>query len=214
MKNKLQIGGVLAAIATGVFFSTAVLAHEAGKANDSYVGSAGGHYITDSSGDCVRTSRWKKEDMTVDCGAEPVVEAKKAPPPPPPPPPPAEPVYEKTTLSAGALFDFNSATIKPEGEKALEAVAENIRSKGASVVDIDIIGHTDSVGPEEYNQQLSVRRATAVRDHIVSKYPNVDPSIIDVSGKGESSPVADNKTAEGRAQNRRVEVNVGVKVQQ
>ncbi len=211
MKNKLQIGGMLAAIVSGVLFTTAALA---GGVGDSYVGAKKDQYLKDSSGDCVRTSRWKKEDMTVECGAEPVVEAKKAPPPPPPPPPPAEPVYEKTTLSAGALFDFNSATLKADGKKAIEAVAENIRSKGASVVDIDIIGHTDSVGSEEYNQQLSVRRATAVRDYIVSNYPKVDASLIDVSGKGESSPIADNKTAEGRAQNRRVEVNVGVKVQQ
>lgn len=211
MKNKRQIGGVITAVAASVLFTGAAVAHEAGTADGSYVGGTGKHYITDSSGNCVRTGSWKKEDMTVDCGAEPVVEAKKA--PPPPPPPPAKPVYEKTSLSAGALFDFNSATLKDEGKQAIEAVAERIRSKGASVVDIDIIGHTDSVGPEEYNQQLSVRRATAVRDHIVSNYPKVDASIIDVSGKGESSPVADNSTAEGRAQNRRVEINVGVKVQ-
>jgi OOP family OmpA-OmpF porin len=210
MKNKRQIGGVLAAIAAGVLFTSAAVAHEAGTADGSYVGGTGKHYITDSSGNCVRTGSWKKEDMTVDCGAEPVVEAKKA---PPPPPPPAEPVYEKTSLSAGALFDFNSDALKDEGKQALDAVAESIKSKGASVVDIDIIGHTDSVGAEEYNQQLSVRRATSVKDYIVSNYPKVDASIIDVSGKGESSPVADNGTAEGRARNRRVEVNVGVKVQ-
>ncbi len=213
MKNKLQISGILTAFAAGIFFTSAAIAHEAGKAGDSYVGSSHHHYIIDSSGNCVRTGSWKKGDQTVDCGAEPVVEAKKAPPPPPPPAPPAEPVYEKTTLSAGTLFDFDSATLKPEGQQALEAVAERIRSKGASVVDIDIIGHTDSVGAEVYNQQLSVRRAAAVRNHIVSNYPKIDASIIDVSGKGESSPVADNSTAEGRAKNRRVEVNVGVKVQ-
>jgi OOP family OmpA-OmpF porin len=209
MKNKVQIGGLLTAIVTMLFFTTPVLADPA----KGYLDGPGGQVVKDSSGDCVRTSSWKKEDMTVECGAEPVVEAKKAPPPPPPPPPPAEPVYEKTTLSAGALFDFNSATLKADGKKAIEAVAENIRSKGASVVDIDIIGHTDSVGAEEYNQQLSVRRATSVRDYIVNNYPKVDASLIDVSGKGESSPVADNKTAEGRAQNRRVEIHVGVKVQ-
>ena len=210
MKNKLLIGGVLAAVASGVIFSTAALAHEAGKANDSYVGDSTGHYITDSAGNCVRTGTWKKEDMTVDCGAKPVVEA-KAPPPPPPPPPPAEPVYEKTTLSSEALFDHDKSNLKPEGKKAIDTVAEKIRGMGASVVDIEIIGHTDSQGSEEYNQQLSVRRATSVRDYIVSNYPTVDASIIRITGMGETSPVADNKTKEGRAQNRRVELNVGVK---
>ena len=209
MNKNLHIGGVLSAIAVGVLLSSTAFAHEAGKANDSYVGDKSGHYITDSAGNCVRTSSWKKEDLTVDCGAEPVVQAKA-----PPPPPPAEPVYEKTTLSAEALFDHDKSNIKPAGEEALEAVAENIRSKGASLVGVDIVGHTDSDGTEEYNQKLSIRRATAVRDFIIAKYPKVDPNMIHISGMGETSPVADNKTSEGRAQNRRVEVSVGVKMQQ
>ena len=210
MKNKLLIGGVLAAIASGAIFSTATLAADG---SDSYVNVNKGQLLKDSSGNCVRTGTWKKEDMTVECGAKPVVEA-KAPPPPPPPPPPAEPVYEKTTLSSEALFDHDKSNLKPEGKKAIGAVAEKIRSMGASVVDIEIIGHTDSQGSEEYNQKLSVRRATAVRDYIVNNYPKVDASIIRITGMGETSPVADNKTKEGRAQNRRVEVNVGVKVPQ
>ena len=112
-------------------------------------------------------------------------------------------------LNASALFDFDKATLKPEGKASLDAVGDKIQSKGATVVDVDVIGHTDSIGSEEYNQQLSLRRATSVKDYIVSK--GVDASIIDVSGKGESQPVADNSTKEGRAQNRRVEVRIGVK---
>ena len=207
MKNDYRFGGFVASIAAGLLFANTAIAHEAGKANDSYVGAAGGggHYITDSSGNCVRTGSWKVEDMTVDCGAEPpkVVKA------PPAPPPPAAPSYESLSLSANALFDFDSAKLKPEGMQALDAVGDKIQSKGASVVDVDVIGHTDSIGSEEYNQQLSLRRATSVKDYIVTK--GVDPSIIDVSGKGESQPVADNSTKEGRAQNRRVEVRIGVK---
>lgn len=206
MKNDYRFGGFVASIAAGLLFANTAIAHEAGKANDSYVGAAGGsgHYITDSSGNCVRTGSWTAEDKTVDCGAEPVkAEA------PPAPPPPAAPTYEKLSVSASALFDFDSAVLKPEGKQALDAVGDKIRSKGASVVDVDVIGHTDSIGSEEYNQQLSLRRATSVKDYIVSK--GVDAGIIDVSGMGESQPVADNSTAEGRAQNRRVDVNIGVK---
>ena len=92
----------------------------------------------------------------------------------------------------------------------LQALGDSIRAKGAQVVDIDIIGHTDSMGPEEYNQKLSERRATAMKDFLVNER-DVDASIIDISGMGESSPIADNATAEGRAQNRRVEVHVGIK---
>ena len=206
MKNDYRIGGFVASIAAGLLFANTAIAHEAGIANDSYVGAAGGggHYITDSSGNCVRTGSWKAEDMTVDCGAEPpMAEA------PPAPPPPAAPTYESMSLNANALFDFDKATLKPEGKAALDAVGDKIQSKGATVVDIDVVGHTDSIGSEEYNQALSLRRATSVKDYIVSK--GVDPSIIDVSGKGESQPVADNSTKEGRAQNRRVEVRIGVK---
>ena len=71
-----------------------------------------------------------------------------------------------------------------------------------------MVGHTDSVGAEEYNMGLSVRRATSVKNYIVDQ--GVDAGIIDVSGKGESMPIASNDTAAGRAQNRRVEVNIGV----
>jgi OOP family OmpA-OmpF porin len=76
------------------------------------------------------------------------------------------------------------------------------------VVDIDIIGHTDSTGPADYNQGLSERRAQAVADYIISE--GIDAAIIDVSGEGENNPIASNDTAEGRAQNRRVDINVGV----
>ena len=208
MKNKLRIGGVISSVVAGILLSSTALAHHAGTANQSYVGNAGSgnHYITDGSGNCVRTGSWKAEDKTVDCGAEPVVEAKA--PPPPPPAPPADPVYETTSLSAGALFDFDSDNLKVEGKRALQDVAADIRSKGATVTDVKVIGHTDSIGSEDYNQQLSVRRATTVRDYIVSE--GADPNIISVSGMGESSPVADNSTKAGRAQNRRVDVSIGV----
>ena len=210
MKNKLRISGVITSAVAGLLLSSTALAHHEGegKAGAGYVGNiaSGNHYATDSFGNCVRSSFWKKENMTVDCGAEPPMMEAKA--PPPAPPPPAEPVYETTTLTSGALFDFDSDNLKEEGKQALLAVRDDIRSKGASVVDVDVVGHTDSVGPEAYNQQLSVRRATSVRDFLVANGANAN--IIDVSGMGESSPVADNSTAAGRAQNRRVEVKVGV----
>ena len=208
MKNNLRISGFMTSIAAGILLSGTALAHEAGKANQGYVGNAGrsGQYITDSSGNCIRTGSWTAEDQTADCGAAPKVEAKKAP-PPAPPAPPAEPVYENVSLAAGALFDFNKDSLKPEGKQQLDDLAAKIGAT-ARVTDVKIIGHTDSVGPEAYNQQLSVRRATTVRDYLVSK--GVDSNLMSVSGMGESSPVADNSTKEGRAKNRRVEVKIGV----
>ena len=206
MKINFRIGGLITSIAAGVLFAGSAIAHEGGMANQSYVGDSSGHNVMDSSGDCVRTSSWKVEDMTVECGAEPpapeVVEA------PPPPPPPPVVMYEKTTMSTSALFDFDSDVLKEEGKVALHALGEDIKAKSGKVVDIDVIGHTDSTGPEDYNQGLSERRAQAVADYIIAE--GIDANIIDVSGEGESNPIASNDTREGRAENRRVDVNVGV----
>jgi len=115
--------------------------------------------------------------------------------------------YEKHTVSAMALFDFDSADLREQGKAELHNLDELIKSQGMRVGDIDIIGHTDSMGSEEYNQGLSERRAQAVKDYMASE--GIDAAIIDVSGKGESEPVASNDTDEGRAQNRRVEIHVG-----
>jgi len=115
--------------------------------------------------------------------------------------------YEKISLSATALFDFDKSVLKEQGKVELHKLDEYIKSKGIRVVDINVIGHTDSMGSDEYNQGLSERRATAVKDYMVSE--GIDGSIIDASGEGESNPVADNSTEEGRALNRRVDVHVG-----
>jgi len=115
--------------------------------------------------------------------------------------------YEKHTLSAVTLFDFDRAVLKAEGKAALQALAAEIKAQDMKVEDINVIGYTDSVGSESYNQGLSVRRAMAVKDYLVSEGVNAD--IIDASGAGESNPVASNDTAAGRAENRRVEVEVG-----
>lgn len=204
MKHEYHIGRLIGSIAAGMLLANVAVAHEAGTVTDGYVGDSQKHYITHSTGDCVRTGSWKKEDQTVDCGLVPVAKA-------PPPPPPAPPTYEKFTLAAEALFDHDKSTVKQAGKDALHALDNKIKSKGATVVDIDVIGHTDSDGSEEYNQALSIRRANAVKDFMVSE--GIDASIIDVSGKGELSPIADNRTREGRALNRRVEIHVGVKRQ-
>jgi OOP family OmpA-OmpF porin len=117
--------------------------------------------------------------------------------------------YEEHAVSASALFDFDKAILKQQGKAELHNLDEYIKSKGLQVVDINIIGHTDSVGSAEYNQGLSERRAMAVKEYMVSE--GIDAGIIDVSGDGEANPVASNDTDEGRALNRRVEIHVGTK---
>lgn len=202
MKN-FELKAAIALIASSALVSGMAIAQD-GNTVKAYVTDNAGKYVRDHEGKCVRTAAWSKESANRECNPElfpePVATA-------------AEPVYEAVTLSAEALFAFDSATLSAAGKAALQALGDDIRAKGASVVDIDIIGHTDSTGPEAYNQKLSERRAMSVRDYIVNER-GVDASIIDVIGKGEIDPVADNSTAEGRAQNRRVDVNVGVKAPQ
>ena len=120
-------------------------------------------------------------------------------------------VYETHTVSAHALFDFDKSILKDQGKAELHKLAGIIEDQGMTVADIDVVGHTDNVGSDAYNQGLSVRRATAVRNYLVSQ--GVDAGIVDVMGMGKRDPVASNDTPEGRAKNRRVDVLVGARRQ-
>jgi OOP family OmpA-OmpF porin len=120
---------------------------------------------------------------------------------------PLEIQYEKHTVSAEVLFDFDKSVVKEQGKAALQALGAKIRGQGVSVSDINVVGYTDSIGTDAYNQGLSERRAMAVRQYLVSE--GIKSDIINAMGKGESDPVASNDTDAGRAQNRRVEIHVG-----
>src|ERR1700694_813510 len=125
-------------------------------------------------------------------------------PPPPAPAPKPKPVAEKVTFAADVLFDFDKAVIKPEGKTKLDDLATKV--KGINLEVVIAIGHADSIGSDEYNQKLSVRRAEAVKAYLVSK--GIEPNRVYTEGKGEKQPVADNRTKDGRAKNRRVEIEV------
>ena len=127
-----------------------------------------------------------------------------APTPPPPPPPPPAPVSEKVTFAADAFFDFNKSDLKPEGRAKLDDLVSKMQ--GINLEVIIAVGHTDAVGGDAYNQKLSVKRSDAVKNYLTSK--GVEKNRVYTEGKGEKQPVADNKTTEGRAKNRRVEIEV------
>jgi outer membrane protein OmpA-like peptidoglycan-associated protein len=106
------------------------------------------------------------------------------------------------TFESGILFDFDSAELRPEARRNLEALARSLQNYPNT--DVVIIGHTDSIGSEAYNQRLSERRAQAAANYLISL--GVAPNRIRTMGRGETDPVADNGTPEGRQRNRRVEV--------
>ena len=118
--------------------------------------------------------------------------------------PVAPPAATKVTYAADAFFDFDKSVIKPAGKEKLNDLIGKIKDINLEV--IIAVGHTDSVGSDKYNQKLSVRRSEAVKAYLVSK--GIEKNRVYTEGKGEKQPVADNKTAEGRAKNRRVEIEV------
>lgn len=123
---------------------------------------------------------------------------------PAPAPATAQVAAQKVTYAADAFFDFDKSVLKPEGRAKLDDLVSKIQ--GINLEVIIAVGHTDSVGSDAYNQKLSVRRAEAVKAYLISK--GIERNRIYTEGKGEKQPVADNRTAEGRAKNRRVEVEV------
>ena len=108
------------------------------------------------------------------------------------------------TLSADALFDVNKSTVKEQVKAKIDAMLISLQS--ANYSKIMVVGHTDSDGSDTYNQSLSVRRALAVKSYFVAK--GVNTSLIETGGMGEKQPIASNRTAQGKALNRRVEIEV------
>lgn len=105
-------------------------------------------------------------------------------------------------VTSGILFDTNSDVIKPVSYAILKEIGQTLTDNPA--VKIRVTGHTDSQGDDQSNLTLSVKRAAAVKAALVANW-NIDEARIDTDGRGESQPIADNATAEGRANNRRVE---------
>ena len=117
---------------------------------------------------------------------------------------PAPVVPAKVTFAAAAFFDTDKAVLKPEGKAQLDDLLGKLKSVNWDV--LVAVGHTDAQGSANWNQGLSVRRAEAVKAYLLSK--GLSQQQVKTDGKGSTTPVADNATAAGRAQNRRVEVEV------
>ena len=121
--------------------------------------------------------------------------------PPPPPPPPPAPAPHKVATITGPQFDFDKSTLRPDGKAVVHTAAQTLKGTNERVV---VTGYTDSIGSDAYNIRLSERRAKTVRDALVAD--GIAADRITTKGMGKADPVASNATAEGRAQNRRVEI--------
>jgi len=175
-----------------------------------------GAAVKDASGACIVSSgqvlpecAGAKAAPAAPKPAEPAAPASpSAPSSPAAPAAPAKPapasVRQSVVIQADALFDFDKSVLRPDGKKSIDDALAKLGG-----VDLEMViatGHTDSVGTDAYNQKLSVRRSEAVKAYLVSK--GVEKNRIYTEGKGEKQPVADNKSKDGRAKNRRVEIEV------
>ena len=162
---------------------------------------------------CWRNAFWTPATAAPGCDGALVAPVAAAPAPvvapapaaaPAPAPAPAPVAASKVTYAADAFFDFDKSVLKPAGKAKLDDIVSKVGGLNLEV--IIAVGHTDSIGTDAYNQKLSVRRAEAVKAYLVSK--GIEKNRVYTEGKGEKQPVADNKTSEGRAKNRRVEIEV------
>ncbi len=201
-------------------------AFAAGAAKKGYLLDSQNDVVRSGFGLCWHTGFWTPADAIEECDgaiAKPAaapVPAPEAPAPAPaaapvtvtepaPAPAPAAaaapaPTAEKVTYSADAFFDFDKAVLKPEGKATLQTLVAKLKD-----TDIEVIvatGHTDWTGSDAYNMKLSMRRAKAVKAFLVSK--GIPEARVFVEGKGEGQPTADNRTKDGRAKNRRVDIEV------
>ena len=218
----IALAAPMAAVAQGAKPIANPTAEELKYANgqDQWRAADGTPWLNGTSELCWRDSNWTPATAYPGCDG-----AAKPPPPPPPapmaaaapplapaaPPPPvvaaapaAKPAAQKVAYAADTFFDFDKSVIKPEGQAKLDDLVA--KTKGIALEVIIAVGHTDSVGTPQYNQGLSERRASAVKAYLVSK--GIAANRIYTEGKGEKDPIASNSTAEGRAKNRRVEIEV------
>lgn len=207
--NKVAALFATVAMAGGAFAQTAQTTVDNWRATDGTVWKNGSNEY------CWRDNPWTPATGVQGCDGVPAPAPAPAPvaapaaapaaaPTPAPVAAPVAPATEKVSFAADAFFDFDKAVLKPEGKAKLDDLADKV--KGITLEVIIAVGHTDSVGKDAYNQKLSERRAEAVKSYLTSK--GIEASRVYTEGKGEKQPVADNKSAEGRAKNRRVEIEV------
>ena len=153
----------------------------------------------DSSPLMTRNGRFVVHHGTVACPQPEPVVAAVAPTPEPAPPPKTKVI---ASISSDVAFDLNKADLKPSAYPRLDRIIATLNESPET--QFEIVGHADSTGAADYNQDLSERRAAAVADYLIKG--GISPSRFTTSGRGEMEPIASNDTKEGRARNRRVDL--------
>lgn len=217
--NRKQIGLAVSLALTLGFLSGAASAQSEGidmKGTVGYVVDQRGHVAKSGTGLCWRTGYWTPAMAIAECDPDlmpKVVAAAQPDPIPVSAKPTPRPAAEKFTLAADTLFDFNKASLRPEGIRALDDLLLRIQDITPEV--ITAVGHADRFGSDEYNQKLSEKRAATVKDYLIGK--GIEANRVQTEGKGETQPVTkadqclgakSKKVIECLQPDRRVEIEV------
>lgn len=159
-------------------------------ASDNWTNVSGNVWMDASGQNCWRDAFWTPATAAEGCG-KPVADV-------------VAPTASKVVLNADTFFDFDKSTLKPEGKQVLDQVAQ--QAKALNLETVIAVGYTDSTGPASYNLGLSDRRAASVKQYLIGQ--GIPADRIYTEGKGEADPIASNATREGRAKNRRVELEI------
>ena len=210
---KLALSAAVATITSVAAFSTSVQAQDI--KNLGYVVDQNSVVVISGLGECVRSGLWTPAlaaaaaavkqctpDLAPKAAAAPAPKAaaaapKAAPQPAPKAAPkaePARPPLQTINFAADALFDFDKAELKSEGKAKLDELPRMLQ--GVKYEVIQAIGHTDRIGSAKYNQQLSVKRAEAVKKYLVDK--GVEPGRIRAEGRGKTQPLTKPDTCKGK----------------
>ena len=192
-----------------------ILAESAGAG---YLVSSNGEVVRNSYGECWHTGYWTPDDAVVGCdGRVATVPIAVVVPVPVEPVKPPVKQLERVSLDAETYFAFDKATLKPGAVDKLDRLIDEIKASDG-VDRILITGHADRIGATDYNQTLSERRAESVRDYLTDRIGSAER--IEVSGRGESQPIAACPNLTGDrliaclAPNRRVDVDASVNLRQ
>jgi len=191
---KLVLAGVISVAATATSAQNV----------DNWTNSTGTNWRNGDGTLCWRDANWTPATASKGCDGALVAKPAPAPAPAPAAKPAPAVTQSKITLQADTLYDFDKSTLKPEGKATLDKIARDLSKIKLEV--IIAVGNTDSVGSDAYNMALGQRRAQSVKAYLTSK--GVDGSRIYTESKGKSNPVASNATADGRAKNRRTDIEV------
>jgi OOP family OmpA-OmpF porin len=214
-RTAMVLGTCLSLTSAGVFAGPVIAVEgDVESSGDGYV-NADGLVFKTGLGECLQTGTLNDDNIINKCaGIEDEVAAEveeeaaeeevAAVEPEPPAAPEQTATIDTRDFSEVALFDVDSAALNSDGQTMMSGLFDAL-SEFKGITAISVTGHTDSTGPESYNQTLSEQRAATVASEIATEYPGVR---MDVQGLGETSPIASNDTAEGRQQNRRVEIEI------